>query len=51
MSVKLIIIIDEISMVSSLNLAYIHLRLDELFGGDEWFGSRIMLLVGDILPF
>ena len=27
-----LIIIDEISMVSSLNLAYIHLRLDELFG-------------------
>ena len=36
-------------MVSSLNLAYIHLRLDELFGGDEWFGSRNMLFVGDIL--
>ena len=44
-----LIIIDEISMVSSLNLAYIHLRLDELFGGDEWFGSRNMLFVGDIL--
>ena len=29
-----IIIIDEVSMVSSLNLAYIHLRLEELFVGD-----------------
>ena len=44
-----LIIIDEISMVSSLNLAYIHLRLEELFGGDEWFGSTNMLFVGDIL--
>ena len=31
-----IIIIDEVSMVSSLNLAYIHLRLDELFGGKKY---------------
>ena len=44
-----LIIIDEISMVSSLNLAYIHLRLEELFGGDEWFGSTNMLFVGYIL--
>ena len=44
-----LIIIDEISMVSSLNLAYIHLRLEELFGGDDWFGSINMLFVGDIL--
>ena len=36
-SVKLIIV-DEISMVSSLMLMYMHLRLEELFGGDEWFG-------------
>ena len=38
-NVKLFVI-DEISMVSSLNLAYMHLKLEELFGGDEWFGSR-----------
>ena len=44
-----LIIIDEISIVSSLNLAYIHLRLEELFGGDELFGSRNVLFVGDIL--
>ena len=43
-----IFIIDEISMVSSHNLAYMHLRLEELFGGDEWFGSRNMLFVGHL---
>ena len=47
-SVKLFVI-DEVSMVSSLKLAYIHLRLEELFGGNEWFGSKNMLFVGDIL--
>ena len=36
-------IIDEISMVSSLNLSYMHLRLEELFGGNEG------LFVGDLL--
>ena len=44
-----VFIIDEISMVSSLNLAYIHLRLEEIFGADEWFGGKTMLLVRDIL--
>ena len=48
-SLKLVII-DEVSMLSSLNLAYIHLRLEELFGGSgDWFGSINMLFVGDIL--
>lgn len=47
-NVKLIVI-DEISMVSSLNLVYVHLRLEELFGGTDWFGSRNMLFVGDLL--
>ena len=49
-SLKLIII-DEVSMLSSLNLAYIHLRLEEIFGGsgDDYFGSMNMLFVGDIL--
>ena len=46
-SVK-VFIIDEISMVSSLNLAYIHLRLEELFGSNDWFGSKNMLFVGDL---
>ena len=47
-SLKLLII-DEISMVSSLNLAYIHLRLEELFGGEDWFGDVNILFVGDLL--
>ena len=38
------IIVDEVSMVSSLNLAYMHLRLEELFGGHDWFGGRNVLL-------
>ena len=37
------------AMVSSLNLAYMHLRLEELFGTNEWFGSKNMLFVGDLL--
>ena len=42
-------IIDEVSMVSNLNLAYIHLRLDEIFARDQWFGGVNVLFVGDIL--
>ena len=44
-----LIIIDEVSMLSSLNLAYIRLRLKELFGGDQWFGGINILFVGDFL--
>ena len=44
-----VFIIDEILMVSSLNLTYIHLRLQEIFGGDKWFAGKTMLFVGDIL--
>ena len=47
-SVK-IIIVDEVSMVSSLNFAYMHLRLEELFGSQEWFGCKSMPFVGDLL--
>jgi len=42
-------IIDEVSMLSSLNLAYIHLRLKELFGGTDWFGSINVIFIGDLL--
>ncbi len=35
------IIVDKISMVSSLTLSYMHFRLEELFGGGEWFGSSL----------
>ena len=44
-----LVIVDEVSMISNLNLAYLHLRLSELFGGDEWFGSINVLFVGDLL--
>jgi ATP-dependent DNA helicase PIF1 len=43
------IIVDEISKVSSLTLTYMHLRLEELFGGHDWFGCRNMF-VGDLQP-
>ena len=44
-----LVIIDEVSMLSSLNLAYMHLRLDEVFSGNDWFGSMNVLFVGDLL--
>ena len=44
-----LLIIDEVSMLSSLNLAYIHLHLEEVFGGDTWFRSVNVLFVGDLL--
>ena len=44
-----LIIIDEVSMLSSLCLAYVHLRLEEVFGSDQWFGAMNVLFVGDIL--
>ena len=47
-SLKLIII-DEVSMISSLNLVYMHLRMEELFGSVDWFGSKNVLFVGDLL--
>ena len=40
------VIIDEVSMVSSLNLTYIH---NDLFQSDEWFSGKNVLFVGDIL--
>uniref|UniRef100_A0A1X7T5U6 ATP-dependent DNA helicase n=1 Tax=Amphimedon queenslandica TaxID=400682 RepID=A0A1X7T5U6_AMPQE len=40
---------DEVSMVSSLNLANLHMRLEDIFGTDEWFESKIILFVGDLL--
>ena len=44
-----IVIIDEVSMVSYLNMAYIHLKLGELFSSIDWFGPSNMLFVGDLL--
>ena len=44
-----LLIVDELSMLSNLNLAYMHLRLEEVFGSDEWFGSLNVIFVGDLL--
>ena len=44
-----LLIIDKVSMVSSLNLTYIHLCMDEIFARDQWFGGVNILFVGDIL--
>lgn len=48
-----LIIIDKISMVSNINLLYIHLRLTEIFNTqndpDGWFGKKHILLFGDLL--
>ena len=48
MSLKLVIV-DEVSMVSSLTFSYMHLRLEEVFGGHDWFGSKSILCCGDLL--
>ena len=42
-------IFDVVSMLPSLNLAYLHLRLEEVFGTDNWFESMNILFVGDLL--
>ncbi|KAI5699214.1 hypothetical protein M8J76_012092 [Diaphorina citri] len=48
-----LLIIDEISMVSSLTLLYIHFRLSEVFDtatvDDGWFGRLHVLVLGDLL--
>ena len=44
-----LLIVDGVSMVSSLNLVYIHLRLEEIFARKQWFGGVNVLFVGDIL--
>ena len=36
-------------MVPSLYLVYIHLRLEKIFGADEWFTGKTMLFEEDIL--
>ena len=47
-SLKLLVI-DEVSMVSSLNLTYVHMRMQKIFGEDHWFGGKNVLFVGDLL--
>ncbi len=41
-----LLITDEVCMVSNINLAYIHLRLDEIYAKDQWFGGLNVLFVG-----
>ncbi|EZA54483.1 ATP-dependent DNA helicase pfh1-like [Ooceraea biroi] len=48
-----LVIIDEVSMISNITLMYIHLRLTEIFNTGEsdngWFGEKHILLFGDLL--
>ena len=44
-----LLFVDEVLMLSNLNLVYMHLRLEEVFGGDRWFGSQNVMFVGDLL--
>src|SRR5207247_341503 len=43
-----LLIIDEISMVSNVMLAYIHLRLSQVFKSADLFGGRNVLAMGDL---
>ena len=36
-------------MVFNLNLTYLHLRLDDIYGSNDWFGSKNIIFVGDLL--
>lgn len=49
----ILIIIDEISMISNITLTYINLRLFEIFDtgdiNDGWFGRIHLLMFGDLL--
>jgi ATP-dependent DNA helicase PIF1 len=44
-----LVIVDEISMVSSLTLLYMHLRLTEIMSNDDYFGSVSVVFFGDFL--
>ena len=37
------------AMVSNLNLTYLHLRLDDILGSNDWFGSKNIISVSDLL--
>lgn len=49
----ILLIIDEISMISNISLSYIHLRLCEIFDTSDsdngWFGRINILVLGDLL--
>jgi len=44
-----LLIVDKISMVSSLTLLYIYLRLIEIMNNDNYFGGLSVVFFGDIL--
>ena len=44
-----LLIIDEVSMVSNIQFLFIHLRLQEIFGVENFFGGINVVLFGDCL--
>ena len=44
-----LLVVDESSMLSSLTLMYVHLRLTEIMSSDEIFGGISVVLFGDFL--
>ena len=44
-----LLIIDEVSMVSSLTLLFIHMRLTEIMGNDDYFGGLNVVFFADFL--
>lgn len=44
-----ILIIDEVSMVSNENLHFVDVRMRQIFGVNEPFGGKCVILVGDFL--
>jgi len=50
-----LIILDEVSMISNVTLLFIHLRLPEIFNTEDmeggWFGKRNLLFFGDLLLY
>jgi len=49
----ILLVIDEVSMISNVTLLFIHFRLVEIFNTqtdeDGWFGKRNLLFLGDLL--
>ena len=44
-----VVIVDEMSMISSDYFYHLHKRLTELFDSKDDFGGRALLMVGDVL--
>jgi len=44
-----LLILDEVSMISSLTLLYIHLRLTEIMSDNQYFGGVSVVFFGDFL--